>query len=130
MRAKYSIARQDWQSGDQHAVRHVIDFYGGVGTLDAWPPAVQDKVISQTTTNILDWQTGYASSIPLKDISTVTVPTLVVYGSESHGAMQRCNQLLADHLPRAQCTALEGANHFMITTHAAELTRKIEAHIG
>lgn len=120
----------DWHRGDPHAVRHVIDFYGGPGTLDTWPAAVQDKVISQTATNVLDWQTGYASTLTLEDLATVTVPTLVVYGGASHGAMQRCNQLLADHLPRAACVALEGANHFMITTHAAELTRRIEAHIG
>lgn len=119
----------DWQNGDQRAVRHVIDFYGDVGTFDAYPPAVQDKVIAQTPTNILDWGTGYAQHPQAADFSAVQVPTLVIYGSTSHRAMQRCNQLLVDCLPQARLMALEGANHFMIVTHAADLTGKIEQHI-
>ena len=119
----------DWQSGDQQAVRHVIDFYGGAGTFDSYPPSVQDRVISQTPTNILDWQTGYADSTHRADFNAVKVPTLVVYGNSSHMAMQRSNRLLVDHLPQAQIMALEGANHFMIGTHAAELTQRIDRHI-
>ncbi len=126
MTARYMA---DWQSGDQQAVRHVIDFYGGGGTFDAYPPAVQDKVITQTPTNILDWKTGYAAYPTRADFRAVHVPTLVIYGSTSHMAMQRCNQLLADYLPQAQIMALENANHFMIGTHAVDLTKKIDEHI-
>lgn len=118
-----------WNSGDQRAVRHVIDFYGGAGTFDAYPSAVQDKVITQTPTNILDWDSGYAESPRLEDFATVNVPTLVICGGTSHMAMQRCNQLLVDYLPQAQLMALDGANHFMIVTHAADLTLLIDRHI-
>lgn len=118
-----------WRSGDQQAVRHVIDFYGGVGTFDAYPPAVQDKVIAQTPTNVLDWDSGYAEVPAQQDFDTVNVPTLVICGNSSHLAMQRCNQLLVDRLPQAQLMALDGANHFMIVTHAAELTQRINQHI-
>ena len=54
---------------------------------------------------------------------------LVVYGSTSHMAMHRCNRLLADYLPRARVVMLEQANHFMIVTHAADVTGCIEEHI-
>lgn len=118
-----------WRSGDQQAVRHVIDFYGGVGTFDAYPPAVQDKVITQTSTNILDWNSGHAEFPAQEDFAAVNVPTLVICGNASHLAMQRCNQLLVDRLPQAQLMALDGANHFMIVTHAAELTQRIDQHI-
>jgi len=119
----------EWESGYQQAVRHVIDFYGEAGTFDGYPPAVQEKLISQTPTNILDWKTGYANSIQLADFTAVKVPTLVVCGRSSHMAMQRCNQLLVDHLPRAQIMTLAGANHFMIGTHASDLTQVVEQHI-
>lgn len=119
----------EWQGGNQQAVRHVIDFYGEAGTFDSYPPAVQEKLISQTPTNILDWKTGRAGSIKLADFTAVKVPTLVVCGGASHMAMQRCNQLLVDYLPQAQIMTLEGANHFMIGTHASDLTHAIEQHI-
>lgn len=119
----------EWDNGNKQAVRHVIDFYGAAGTFDAYPPAVQEKLIGQTPTNILDWKTGYADTMQLADLAAVKVPILVVCGGASHQAMQRCNQLLADHLPQAKIMALEGANHFMIGTHAPDLTRAIEQHI-
>jgi pimeloyl-ACP methyl ester carboxylesterase len=119
----------EWDNGNQQAVRHVIDFYGEAGTFDAYPSVVQEKLISQTPTNILDWKTGYADPMQLADIAAVKVPTLVVCGGASHRAMQRCNQLLVDHLPRAKIMTLEGANHFMIGTRAPDLTQAIEHHV-
>jgi pimeloyl-ACP methyl ester carboxylesterase len=126
MKERYVTA---WCSGDQKAVRHVIDFYGGVGTFDAYPHVVQEKVIAQTPTNILDWDSGYSEVPEQQDFGTVNVPTLVICGSSSHLAMQHCNKLLVDRLPQAQLMALDGANHFMIVTHAAELTLQINQHI-
>ncbi len=119
----------EWDNENQQAVRHVIDFYGKAGTFDAYPPAVQDKLISQTPTNILDWKTGYADPMKLADLAAVKVPTLVVCGGASHRAMQRCNQLLVEHLPQAKIMTLEGADHFMIGTHASDLTQEIEHHV-
>lgn len=66
----------------------MIDFYGDVGTFDAYPPAVQDKVITQTATNILDWDSGYAEFPVQPDFAAVNVPTLVICGNASHLAMQ------------------------------------------
>lgn len=120
---------EGWRGGDRQAVRHVIDFYGGAGTFDAYPAPVQEKVMAQTPTNILDWETGYAEFPTLQEFATVSVPTLVICGNTSHAAMQRCNQLLVQRLPNAKLLALEGANHFMIGTHPAELARLIDEHI-
>lgn len=118
-----------WHSGDQRAVRHVIDFYGGAGTFDAYPAAVQDRVVTQTPTNILDWESGFSDFPTANSFATVNVPTLVICGNTSHMAMQRCNQLLVDYLPQAKFIALDGANHFMIVTHPADLTQQIDLHI-
>lgn len=119
----------DWKNGDRQAVRHVIDFYGGVGTFDAYPPVIQDKVIACTDTNVLDWQSPYATSFSATDLARLDVPTVVVCGSTSHEAMKRCNQLLVQHLPQAQLKILDGANHFMIVTHPSDVGRVIQDHI-
>lgn len=120
----------EWDGGDRTAVRHIIDFYGGAGSFTGYPPPVQEKLISQTTTNILDWRSGYASPLRLQEIAAIHVPTTVVCGSESHVAMRRCNQLIADTMPGGNFQLLKGANHFMIGTHATELAAAIEQHIG
>lgn len=126
MTARYMA---DWQGGDRQAVRYVIDFYGGAGTFDAYPPALQDKVMGHTPTNILDWQTAYATHVTPHTFASLAVPTLVVCGGASHAAMRRCNQLLVDQLPAARLHMLDGANHFMIATHPADLALLIGGHI-
>ena len=120
----------DWERGDPQAVRHVIDFYGGAGTFASYPSALQDKLAAQTATNILDWQTGYANAPVRAQIASVRTPTLVLCGGNSHRAMQRCNQLLADSLPQSRFQMLDGANHFMVATHAAALVPWIERQVS
>lgn len=120
----------DWNSANNMAVRHIIDFYGGDGTLAGFPDPVREKIINQTATNILDWRSGFASPVGLEDIAAVHAPTLVVSGGRSHMAMRRCNQLLVDHLPHSNLKILDEANHFMIGTHAEDLTSIIERHVS
>jgi len=120
----------DWKATDAQAVRHIIDFYGGEGCFGRYPPSVQEKLAGQTATNILDWQSGYASGMRLDEFAALRVPTAIVCGTASHTAMQRSNHLLCEYLPHANLTMLEGANHFMMATHAAQLTEIIVRHIS
>lgn len=120
----------DWNSANNMAVRHIIDFYGGDGTFAGYPDPVREKLVSQTATNILDWRSGFASPVGLEDIAAVQVPTLVVCGGRSHMAMRRSNQLLVEHLPHSNFKVLDRANHFMIGTHAEDLTSIIERHVS
>lgn len=120
----------DWKAADALAVRHIIDFYGGEGCFGRYPPSVQEKLAGQTATNILDWQSGYASGMRLDEFAALRVPTAIVCGTASHMAMRRSNQLLCQYLPHADLTMLEGANHFMMATHADQLTEIITQHIS
>lgn len=120
----------DWKAADAYAVRHIIDFYGGKGCFARYPQPVQEKLAGQTATNILDWQSGYASRMHLDAFAALRVPTAIVCGTASHMAMQRSNQLLSAYLPQAELTMLEGANHFMMATHAVQLTEIIVRQIS
>jgi pimeloyl-ACP methyl ester carboxylesterase len=126
MTARYMA---EWDNGDQKAVRHVINFYGGEGAFESYPLAVQEKLIGQTPTNILDWRTGNSATTGLADLAGMVVPTSLICGGLSHRATKRSNELLAEFLPRAKLSYLRGANHFMIGSHAAELATAIDQHI-
>jgi pimeloyl-ACP methyl ester carboxylesterase len=121
---------KEWKAGNHVAVSSIIDFYGGSGTFDGYSDPVKEKLISQTASNILDWQTGFSSNLRMSEIESIQVPVHVICGSESHMAMKRSNQLLVDHLPNSDIQMLEGANHFMIGTHTEELATVIERHIS
>ena len=121
---------EEWATGNHMAVRGIIDFYGGFCMFNTYPDPVKEKLISHTATNILDWQTAFASAVNITEIATIKVPTLVVCGGTSHLAIKRSSELLVDHLPNSDLRMLEGANHFMIGAHAEELATMIESFIS
>jgi pimeloyl-ACP methyl ester carboxylesterase len=125
MTDRYAAA---WHAGDREAARHVIDFYGGAGTFDAFPARVRDFVVQTTPTNLLDWVLAYADETPAQAFAKVSAPTLVVRGMLGHPAVRRSNELIARALPNAHLVYVANASHFMIATHATDVAALIEAH--
>jgi pimeloyl-ACP methyl ester carboxylesterase len=63
-------------------------------------------------------------------LSTVAIPTLVMWGEASHPAAQRANELLGECLPDAAVATIAGAAHFMISTHARQVAGLIAQHVA
>jgi pimeloyl-ACP methyl ester carboxylesterase len=116
-----------FQAGDRNAIQQMIDFYGGAGTFASWPQRVRDYAIETTATNILDWASGYGFRLTRPSLAKIDIPVLVLWGDNSHPAVQRTNQLLAQ-CTKASAVTIGGAAHFMISTHAEEVARTLEQH--
>jgi pimeloyl-ACP methyl ester carboxylesterase len=116
-----------FQAGDRNAIQQMIDFYGGAGTFSGWPQRVRDYAIGTTATNILDWASGYGFRLTRPSLAKIDIPVLVLWGENSHPAVQRTNQLLAQ-CTKASAVTIGGAAHFMISTHAEEVARTLEQH--
>lgn len=82
-----------------------------------------------TTVNILDWATAYGFPIAASALAHLDLPVLVIRGSASHPAVQRANELLAEHIRDARLATIESATHFMIASHFEEVARLIAEHI-
>jgi pimeloyl-ACP methyl ester carboxylesterase len=117
-----------FHSGNREAIRQMIDFYGGEGTFASWPRRVRDYAVETTPVNLLDWTSAYDFSLTPACLARILVPTLVLWGGESHPAIKRANQLLGQCM-NASTVSLEGAAHFMISTHAEEVTRELARHV-
>ncbi len=115
--------------GDREAVAAMIDFYGGAGTYASWPQRVRDYAIETTHVNIVDWTSARGYPLTPAALASLEVPTLVMTGTASHPAPRRANELLGEHIPGAAFTLVEGAAHFMIATHAAEVAQRIAEHV-
>ena len=115
--------------GDMEAIGTMIDFYGGEGTFDSWPARVRDYAVATTSVNIRDWATVYSFPLTPTLLAPIAVPALVLWGGESHPAVQHANQLLGQCLAGASCGPVDGAAHFMISTHAEDVARRVAAHI-
>jgi pimeloyl-ACP methyl ester carboxylesterase len=120
----------EFEAGKPDAARHVIDFYGGAGTFDAFPPKVRDYVIATTPNNIRDWTSGAPFAPALAEYATITAPTLVIRGLKGHPAMMRIAELLAANIPGATLRGIEGGSHFLPSTHANEVAKLVIAHVS
>jgi pimeloyl-ACP methyl ester carboxylesterase len=118
-----------FQAGDRNAIRQMVDFYGGAGTFAGWPQRVRDYAIETTATNILDWASGYGFRLTRPSLAKLDIPILVLWGENSHSAVRRTNQLLAQ-CTRASAVTVGGAAHFMISTHAEEVARTLANHVS
>jgi pimeloyl-ACP methyl ester carboxylesterase len=118
-----------FERGKPEAIAAMIDFYGGAGTFASWPARLRDYAIETTHVNILDWSSGYGCPLSPSILAAIDVPTLVLWGGSSPAAVQRANELLADHIDGAARMSVAGAAHFMIATHVAEVAPAIACHI-
>jgi pimeloyl-ACP methyl ester carboxylesterase len=117
------------KGGNKEAIAEMIDFYGGAGTFASWPPRVRAYAVETTPGNVLDWASAYGYPLQASDVATVSLPALVMTGTNSHAAARRANELLAGTLLASKYKLLEGAAHFMIVTHASEVGSLIAEHV-
>jgi pimeloyl-ACP methyl ester carboxylesterase len=117
-------------AGNAAAIASMIDFYGGVGTFAGWPPRVRAYAIETTAVNILDWASAYGDQLSPALLASLDLPVLVLRGSASHPAVKRANELISECLKDSRLATIEGAAHFLITTHAAAVAGLLRDHIG
>lgn len=120
----------DYEQGKPEAARHVVDFYGGIGTFDAFPQKVRDYVIATTPSNIIDWSSGTPFEPALTEYACMALPTLIVFGENGHPAMKRIANLLHDNLKNARIESIAGGSHFLPATHPNELANLIGMHLS
>jgi pimeloyl-ACP methyl ester carboxylesterase len=118
-----------FESGNAEAIGTMINFYGGAGTFASWPSRVRAYAVETTPVNILDWASAYGFPLSAETLATVRLPVLILRGGASHSAVQRANELLSERLTGATLRTIDGAAHFMIATHAAEVARLIARHV-
>jgi pimeloyl-ACP methyl ester carboxylesterase len=117
-----------FNAGNAEAIAIMIDFYGGVGTFASWPPRVRAYAVKTTAVNILDWATAFGSPLSAATLASVRIPSLVCWGGASHPAVQRANARLSESL-KADSATIDGAAHFMIATHAADVASYVAQHV-
>ena len=118
----------DFAGGNRAAIASMIDFYGGAGTWESWPAEVRSYAEQTTPVNILDWASAYGFVLNSAALAAIGLPTLVLCGGQSHPAMQCVNAALAWSLQGAFET-VDGAAHFMISTHPSDVAGRIADHI-
>ncbi|MEQ9335293.1 alpha/beta hydrolase [Thalassobaculum sp.] len=103
--------------GERDAAGRIIDFWGGAGSFAAMPEVVQDYCRTTAGANVLDWRTAFAFAASKADYARLDIPVLLVRGSAACQEMATITDGLAACLPNVRPAVVEGASHFLITSH-------------
>ena len=119
-----------FERGETEAVATMIDFYGGAGTYASWPQRVRAYAAETAAVNILDWKTAYAFPLTagLAGRHATADPGALGRRQPSRRAARKCTARPLHSAAPATGT-VEGAAHFMVATHAAEVARVVGSHI-
>ena len=113
-------------AGERDAAARIIDFWGHAGAFAEMPAAVQDYCRRTTASNVLDWRTGFGFDITPADLERLDVPVLLVRGALANPAMRAVTAVLAARLPKVRPAVVDGAGHFLITSHVASCAELLD----
>ena len=106
-------------AGERDAPARIIDFWGGEGAFAAMPEPVKAYCRETGDVNVLDWRTAFGYDITLSACSSLQVPVLLVRGGLANPAMVAITDALQASLPQVDAHVVEGAGHFLISSHPA-----------
>jgi pimeloyl-ACP methyl ester carboxylesterase len=116
--------------GDREvAMRRFVDFWMGN---DAWvglPVDIRASMLKAADKIVLDWQASFSADPGRARLSVLAARTLLMRGSDSPRPMRFLVDALHAIMPGSEHIVVEGANHLLPLTHAAELTSAILSNL-
>jgi pimeloyl-ACP methyl ester carboxylesterase len=106
-------------AGEHDAPSRIIDFWGRDGDFSAMPEAVKTYCRTTAGANVLDWRTAIAFRVTPAHFRTLQLPVLLVRGALANPAMVQITEVLRESLPRCRSQVVDGAGHFLISSHPA-----------
>jgi len=95
----------------------------GSGAVD-WRPFVRSEYPT-----LPDWFLTYHEDLTAR-LSELHMPTLLLWGDADPISPVKVGEKLAAHLPHAELHIVEGADHDLAYTHAAQVAALIDRHLG
>lgn len=113
----FALYQQDLAQPTADACQRVIDFWGQAGDFKALPKGIQEQMRGLTAHNFRHWQLSKNISSTAHDLQHCTIPTHVVYGTCSSPVTRAVCEHLASLMPHCYAFSIQGASHFLVTTH-------------
>ena len=112
----------------------IIDFYGGDGTFSSFPEKVQDFCRAHAHVNLLDWLPIIRSDPPKFERSLFKtalneMPVKLVVGQNANFLIKDINNELCSLFKKHVEQEIEGAGHFLISTHPKDCANAIDDFI-
>lgn len=114
-------AYREAQTGNiDYISRMVIDFWGGEGAFDPLPDFIKSAMELMVSNNVRHWDVCTRISTDANALRQCTIPAHLVYGTRSNPVAHAIADHLCALLPVSRKTQIEGASHFLVTSHGDE----------
>lgn len=121
---------QAYLDGEPDAAARIIDYWGGADTYATLPDAVRDYCRATTGANALDWHGWAEFAFPANEFTKLDIPVLLVRGGLSNEATVEIARMLVASLPDSRSHVVDGASHFLISTHAEQCARLLAGFLS
>ncbi|MCK6264249.1 alpha/beta hydrolase [Vibrio sp. ZSDE26] len=118
-----STYRRDAANKAPYVCGQVIDFWAGEGAFDSLPDFIKQGMEPLVENNIRHWDMDLSTSYTLLDLKSCTVPIQLVCGTESNPVANAICEHLSEHLPNSDKHVIDGASHFLVTSHVEKCLR-------
>ncbi len=115
---------------EEAAWESFIDVRNGPGTWQCKPEASRARFLGLTRPTVDAFKSNLSNPITLADCRKITVPTLVVCGSDTTGPERRVTEILKEEIPHCSYEVIPGAEHMSPLTHPDEVARLIQQHLA
>ena len=117
-------------AGNPEAASIIIDFYSREGTFLGMSENVRAFCRSTATTNLRDWRSAATFTPSFEAFADVDLPITLVRGGATPVPIIDVTEHLVANIPGASEKVVDGADHFLISTHPAVCAEILEAHIS
>ena len=115
--------------GDRNAAGIIIDFYSRPGFFQKMPAKFQAFCEVTAPTNLLDWYSAATFTPYFKEFDALKMPVTLVRGSETPKAIVDVTKELAANIAKVEVKIVDGADHFLITTHPDACAEILQTHL-
>ncbi|SHK41753.1 Pimeloyl-ACP methyl ester carboxylesterase [Shimia gijangensis] len=115
---------------DPEAASIIIDFYSRPGTFLGMPENFRAFCRDTAPTNLRDWHSAASFTPSFKAFASFDIPVTLVRGSETPEPVRDVTEQLLKYIPGACEKVVDGAGHFLVSTHPVACAEILETHMG
>jgi pimeloyl-ACP methyl ester carboxylesterase len=114
-------------AGERDAVGLMIDYWFGNGAFTRLPDPVRGYLNTNAPRNVLDVRSSFAVDMTARQLATLDLPVLMVWGDRSPEVIPAMGRALMKLVPGARMEAISGGNHGMLDFQPEAVAQHIAA---
>lgn len=123
---RHALATGDHAGG----LERFVDYWNGPGSWACTAPALRRELVARIGAIATNFHATMTEPTPSAAYRRLTMPTLILTGSDTRPPVRRIAELLTEAIPQAVQRVVEGAGHMLPLTHRDAVEAAIAAQLA